>query len=173
MRGFTAFVVDRDAAVRDSMRWLLDASGIEARTYATPLALLDGLRSSGRGRGCVIADARLPMIDGLELQSILQAMGCDWPVIITTGAGDVDEAVQALRNGAVDYIEKPMGATRLVDGVQRAARQARGPAPAKAGSDRLGRRTLRFNGDGQPMPERELPQKDSPMPSIANDALLS
>lgn len=117
------FIVEADDAVRASLAWLLEGDGFTAVTDATPLGFLSRVRRSGCRPGCVIADARLPLINGLELQRILRAMGCHWPVIITTAGPEVTEAVEAIKGGAVDYMEKPTYARTLLSRVREVARR--------------------------------------------------
>jgi two-component system, LuxR family, response regulator FixJ len=99
------FVVDDDDAVRDSLSLLLETSGHRVRAFASAQNLLDAL--TPEARGCIIADVRMPGMDGLELQERLAARRIGLPVIIMTGHGDVPIAVRAMKAGAVDFIEKP------------------------------------------------------------------
>ena len=105
-------VIDDDPAVRDSVQFLLESAGVGARTYASAtefLAEAPELRS-----GCVLTDVRMPDIDGLTLQRRLSELGLRLPVIVMTGHGDVPIAVQALKTGAADFLEKPFEADRLL-----------------------------------------------------------
>jgi len=112
------FVVDDDADVRASIRALLEAAGVAVETYESATALL--ARGESFGRGCVVADIRMPDMDGLELQEELTRRGIRLPVIIVTGHGDVALAVRAMKAGAVDFIEKPFDADLLLDSIRRA-----------------------------------------------------
>lgn len=98
-------IVDDDDAVRESLTLLLEAEGLPTRAYSSGRDLLatDELPQ----RGCLVIDVRMPDIDGLELQVQLLEKGVTLPVIIMTGHGDVPIAVQAMKKGAVDFIEKP------------------------------------------------------------------
>jgi two-component system response regulator FixJ len=105
-------VVDDDPAVRDSLQFLLETAGWQTRTYASAtefLAGADGLRG-----GCVLTDVRMPDIDGLALQRRLSELGLRLPVIVMTGHGDVPIAVEALKTGAADFLEKPFDDDRLL-----------------------------------------------------------
>lgn len=122
----TVFVVDDDADVRDSLQALLDAEGYEVETYPSARAFLDGYKP--REACCVVADIRMPDMDGLELQEEILRRGLGLPVIIVTGHGDVPLAVRAMKAGAVDFIEKPFDDEALRGGIERGidrSRQAR------------------------------------------------
>jgi two-component system response regulator FixJ len=99
------YVVDDDLAIRDALVLLLESSGRAARAFPDAATFLDGLAPGHPG--CVVADVRMPGMSGLELQRHLKQAGIDLPVIIITGHGDVAMAVQALKEGASDFIEKP------------------------------------------------------------------
>jgi len=101
----TVHVVDDDAAVRRSLERLLHSAGYACVSYHSSAAFLDAARElSG---GCVLLDVRMPGMDGLELQALLHQLGITLPVIVMTGQGDVQTAVQAMKADAVDFIEKP------------------------------------------------------------------
>ena len=99
-------IVDDDDAVRDSVALLLESSGYKFATYASAALFLEALPSLPPG-GCIVSDVRMPGMDGLELQRTLVAQGVTLPIIIMTGHGDVPIAVQALKSGAADFLEKP------------------------------------------------------------------
>jgi two-component system, LuxR family, response regulator DctR len=107
------YIVDDDAAVRDSLSFLLGSRGLAATAYDSAEAFL--LAFDPAMRGCVLADVRMGAISGLELLSRLSDAGSRLPCIILTGHGDVPMAVEALKNGARDFIEKPFDANLLVD----------------------------------------------------------
>lgn len=112
----TVFVVDDDAAVRDSLRALLESAGFPVRDFASARDVLaDPTLSQG---GCLIADIRMPDMDGLELQQVLVNCGIGIPVIVITGHGDVLTAVRAMKAGAVDFIEKPFDDEALIESVR-------------------------------------------------------
>jgi two-component system response regulator FixJ len=124
-------VIDDDEAVRQSLEFLLRASGITARTYESASAFLNALPATEAG--CVITDVRMPGISGIELLKRLGEMQVGLPVIVMTGHGDVPLAVEAMKNGAVDFLEKPYEDDLLLGSVrsaldraqQNAARDAR------------------------------------------------
>lgn len=111
-RSMKIHVVDDDDAFRDSLLWLLESHDYQVEGHDSAEAFL-----IGRTRGevaCLIADVRMPGMNGLLLLGELQQMGINWPVIFMTGHGDVPMAVQALRNGAHDFLEKPFDQTALL-----------------------------------------------------------
>jgi two-component system response regulator DctR len=110
-----AHIVDDDAAVRDALQWLLRSRGVASRAWDSA----DGfLAAAGRDLcGCLLLDVRMPGMSGIELFDRLRAIDCRLPVIFLTGHGDVPMAVQALKDGAFDFVEKPYDDNALVDKV--------------------------------------------------------
>ena len=118
-------IIDDDAAMRDSLAFLLDVNGYTARAYETADDFLKGMAAE-RLR-CVISDIRMPGMTGIELVRKLRSVGTQCPVILITGHGDVALAVEAMKAGASDFIEKPFDDTALLDAIRAAldAGQAR------------------------------------------------
>ena len=111
-------IVDDDADVRDSLRALLESAGFEVRDFDSAKAILaDGGLADG---ACLIADIRMPDMDGLALQQDLVQRKIGLPVIIVTGHGDVPLAVRAMKAGAVDFIEKPFDDELLLQSIKQA-----------------------------------------------------
>jgi two-component system response regulator FixJ len=129
----TVFVVDDDADVRDSLCALLESAGVAAEAHESARAFLDAYQS-GRP-GCLIADIRMPDMDGLELQEELNRRNAGLPVIVVTGHADVPLAVRAMKAGAVDLIEKPFDDALLLASVKRALAQAHGAREQAAAAD--------------------------------------
>jgi two-component system response regulator FixJ len=98
-------VVDDDPAIRDSLSFLLSSADLASRTYDSALALLE--RFNELEQGCIITDVRMPGMTGLELVLKLKERRILHPVIVLTGHGDVALAVEAMKAGVVDFIEKP------------------------------------------------------------------
>ena len=109
------YVVDDDEAVRDSLAALLEANAYTVRTF--PLARDFVAAAPTLRPGCLIADIRMPEMDGLELQQLLVARAFNFPLIVITGHGDVALAVRAMKAGAVDFIEKPFAAEAILASV--------------------------------------------------------
>jgi two-component system, LuxR family, response regulator FixJ len=99
------FLVDDDDAIRRSASFMLKTSGYKVETYVSGVAFLKEARHVEAG--CVLLDVRMPEMDGLHVQKELAARGIALPVIVMTGHGDVQVAVEAMKAGAVDFIEKP------------------------------------------------------------------
>ncbi|MBS97412.1 MAG: DNA-binding response regulator [Oceanospirillaceae bacterium] len=115
------FIVDDDADFRDSMQWLLESTPYPVETFASAQAFLDAY--DGRA-GCMLLDVRMPEINGLALQQLMREQDIRLPVVIITGHGDVPMAVNAMKNGALDFIEKPFDDEILLQLVDRAMTEA-------------------------------------------------
>jgi two-component system, LuxR family, response regulator FixJ len=100
-------VVDDDVAVRKSLAFLLASEGLPVRLHESASTFLDDAPSIEVG--CIVTDVRMPGIDGIELIRRLKARGIALPVIVMTGHADVPMAVEAMKEGAVDFLEKPFG----------------------------------------------------------------
>ena len=120
-QGGRVHVIDDDDAVRDSLAVLLSAIGFEAHSYRSATDFLEGL--DRRDPGCVITDVQMPGMSGLELLDRLSGRLADFPVIVLTGRADVAMAVDALKAGAADFIEKPYDGDVLLAAVQAALTQ--------------------------------------------------
>lgn len=116
------YVIDDDEAMRDSLNFLLDSSGFEVVLFEHAQAFLDRLPSLGFG--CVVSDVRMPGIDGIELLKRMKATGSSFPILVMTGHGDVPLAVEAMKLGALDFLEKPFEDERLIAMIETAIRQA-------------------------------------------------
>lgn len=111
-------VVDDDIAVRQSLAFLFATVGISARLHESAQAFLEAAPSEAFG--CIVTDIRMPGMDGLELQRRLKQRGNTMPVIVITGHGDVPLAVTAMKEGAVDFIEKPFDDSTMINAVRSA-----------------------------------------------------
>lgn len=118
----TVYIVDDDEAVRDSLRWLLEANNYRVRAYASAEAFL--AEYDEQQPGVLIADVRMPGMSGLELQEQLIARQSPMPIVFITGHGDVPMAVSTMKKGAVDFLEKPFNETDLREIVSRMFEQA-------------------------------------------------
>jgi two-component system response regulator DctR len=115
----TVHVVDDEAAVRDALVFLFVSHGLRAEAHESGPALL-GRLAVGPLRGCLLLDVRMEPMSGLQLHDELMASGVKLPVIFLSGHGDIPMAVEALKKGAFDFVEKPFSDHALVDRVQRA-----------------------------------------------------
>ena len=114
----TVFIVDDDAAVRDSIQELVESVGLQAEGYASAFAFLDIFQP--QRSGCLVLDVQMAAMSGLALQQKLNELGFKIPVIMLTGHGDVPMAVQAMKAGAVDFIQKPYRDQSLLDSINAA-----------------------------------------------------
>ncbi|MFN9925454.1 MAG: response regulator FixJ [Phenylobacterium sp.] len=123
-------LIDDDEAVRASVGFLLEMKDIPAATYASAeafLAVADSLSN-----GCVVTDIRMPGMNGLDLARALKARRCPLPMIVITGHGDMPLAIEAMRAGVVDFLEKPFEEEALIRAIQTALAAA---APADANAE--------------------------------------
>ena len=114
----TVFVVDDDQEVRESIRWLIESVDLAVETFGSGQEFLDAYDPDKPG--CVVLDVRMPQSSGLELQKKLLARGREIPVIIVSAYGSVPVAVEAMKAGAVDFIEKPFSDQALLDRIHQA-----------------------------------------------------
>lgn len=110
-------LVDDEEAIRKSAGFMLRTVGFEVRTYASGVEFLKLARTAETG--CVLLDVRMPELDGLQVQSEMAQRGINMPVVVLTGHGDVTLAVQAMKAGAVDFIEKPFEKASLLEAIDR------------------------------------------------------
>jgi two-component system response regulator FixJ len=110
------YIVDDDAAVRDSLQILLESSGYDVRCFASPNEFLAVAEMVDYG--CVLVDLQMPGMDGLELKHWLNERNINLPVVVVTGHGDIATAVEAMRAGAKDFIEKPFTDEAILTGIR-------------------------------------------------------
>jgi RNA polymerase sigma factor (sigma-70 family) len=108
----TVFLVDDDDTVRNALALLLRTAGYATESYASARAFLDAY--SAERPGCLVLDLTMPEINGLELQQALTAKGIDIPIIFLSGHGDIASSVQAIKAGAVDFLQKPVASEVLL-----------------------------------------------------------
>ena len=124
---FVVHIVDDDEAVRQSLAFLLSASGIPVRLYESATAFVAAL--PGLQGGCLITDVRMPGMTGLQLLRALDAKSVNLPAIVITGHGDIALAVEAMKAGAVDFIEKPYDEEAILRAVRLAEQRVRKQGP--------------------------------------------
>jgi len=117
----TVYVVEDDEAVRDSLELLLKSDGKPVKTYESATAFLKDY--SDKMAGCIVLDIRMPGMDGMELQKKLNEKHSILPIIFVTGHGDVPMAVDAMKEGAVDFIQKPYREEALLEKIEAALKQ--------------------------------------------------
>ena len=154
----TAYVVDDDEAVRELWRWLMESNAIAVKTFASAAAFIEAYRRGDPG--CLVLDVRLPGMSGPELQGYLKREAIEIPIVFVSGHGDVPTAVNAIKGGAVDFIQKPFDYHEAVSVVRRALeRDAEGRdrrASQAQFAERLAsltereREVMRFIAEGKP-----------------------
>lgn len=141
----TVFLIDDDAGVRDSLSLLLSLKGLRTQPFATAESFIATYQADWPG--CVLTDLRMPGMTGLELLAALRERRIEVPVVVLTAHGDVATARAALKNGAFDFLEKPIDDAMLLDVLQNALRvdrERRGAAASRSSTDaRLERLTAR------------------------------
>lgn len=113
---FPVYIIDDEATMRRSMATLMDSAGINATCFSSAREFIVHLDSLSPG--CILLDLYMPDITGQELQGRLRRDGVDWPVIVITGHGDVATAVNAMKEGAFDFIEKPFDPNALLERIE-------------------------------------------------------
>jgi FixJ family two-component response regulator len=126
--GRLVYVVDDDEALRDSVRWLLESTGYRIAAYSTAERFLAAYKPGCAA--CLVLDVRMPGLTGLELQQELNRRGETLPIIFITGHGTVPMAVNAVKNGAFNFLEKPFKDAQLLALIEEAA--ARGTTATAA-----------------------------------------
>ena len=124
------YVIDDDDAVRQSLEFLLKTAGLSVRSFdsaRTFLEVLPEIRS-----GCIVTDVRMPEITGIDLLRRVKELGLDLPVIVITGHGDISLAVEAMKIGAVDFLEKPFDDDTLLEAVRASLTRTAGTAERNA-----------------------------------------
>ncbi len=114
----TVALIDDDEAVLDSLRMALRSRDIEVRCFTSAEAFIASL--DVERPHCVVSDVRMPGLSGLDLQHELKSRDCALPLILITGHGDIPMAVNAIKEGAFDFIEKPFDHERLIDAIDKA-----------------------------------------------------
>ena len=166
----TVFIVDDDEAYRDSVCELVSSVGIATETFSSALAFLEAF--DPERPGCLVLDVRMARMSGLALQERLAAMGARIPIVFISGHGDIAMAVKAVKDGAVDFVQKPYREQQLLDAVDEALRRdARQRAPTNDPQHALAERTAALTER-----EREvmkLALKGLPSKLIAKDLGIS
>ena len=154
----TAYVVDDDEAVRELWRWLMESNAIAVKTFASAAAFIEAYRRGDPG--CLVLDVRLPGMSGPELQGYLKREAIEIPIVFVSGHGDVPTAVNAIKGGAVDFIQKPFDYHEAVSVVRRALERDAEGRERRASQARFAERlaslterereVMRFIAEGRP-----------------------
>jgi FixJ family two-component response regulator len=129
------YLVDDDEAVRDALGFLFRSIGIECAAYASALDFLECYDADRHA--CLVADIRMPGLSGLELQQRLSEQGMTIPIIFITGHGDVPMAVNAMKSGAADFLQKPFRDEELIDRIYKALQLDRERRASRAEGDTI------------------------------------
>jgi len=117
----TVFIVDDDEGVREAVVWALRKEGLHVESFPSAEAFLATVPADHPG--CLVLDVRMQGMSGLDLQQVLNAHGCEIPIIFITGHGDIPTTVRAIKAGAVDFVEKPISREILIERVRDAFRE--------------------------------------------------
>jgi two-component system response regulator FixJ len=131
MNELVVHVIDDDDSAREALAFLLEAGDVQVRSYVSAPAFLKALPTAEPG--VVVSDIRMPEMSGLELAQRLIAMKSGFPIIIMTGHGDIAMAVEAMRGGVIDFLEKPFSAERIFAALDRARAALEPPDAARDG----------------------------------------
>ena len=137
-QGKNVYVIDDDPAIRDSLDFLLGAAGFSVRSFDSGQVFLDQLAKLEHG--CVVTDMRMPGIDGMELLRRVNSGARKLPVIVMTGHGDVPLAVEAMKLGALDFLEKPFEDDRLIGMIETALSEQQNGSKSQAASAKMAAR---------------------------------
>jgi two-component system response regulator DctR len=130
----TVFIIDDDEAYRDSVRELMSSVGLATEVFCSAVDFLAGFDAARPG--CLVLDVRMARMSGLALQEHLLAMGARIPIVFISGHGDIAMAVKAVKDGAVDFVQKPYREQQLLDAIDEALRRdasLRDPSSAEGG----------------------------------------
>jgi RNA polymerase sigma factor (sigma-70 family) len=141
----TVFLIDDDPGVRDALTLLLSLKGVSTQPFATADSFIEAYQPERAG--CVLTDLRMPGMTGLELQAALAARHIEVPLVVLTAHGDVATARAALKNGAFDFLEKPVDDAQLIEVLRsalRVDRERRAASSSRSAADtQLARLTAR------------------------------
>ena len=165
----TVFIIDDDEAYRDSVQELVSSVGLPARTFRSAVEFLQGLDPAQRG--CLVVDVRMAHMSGIALQARLKELGARIPIVFISGHGDIAMAVNAIKEGAVDFVQKPYHEQQLLDAINEGLRRdAASRAPADHGNDVAARLSTLTAREREVM---DLALKGLPSKTIARELDIS
>lgn len=135
---FIIHIVDDDSAVRDGLSFSLGAADYDVRSYSSAAELLE--RGAGLEPGVIVTDVRMPGMTGLEMVAELKARGIGHPVIVMTGHADVAMAVEAMKAGVVDFLEKPVEEAALLQAIENGRQREAGQSGRRAEKEEINAR---------------------------------
>ena len=160
----TVFIVDDDDDFRDSMQWLLESDDLPVQSFSSARDFLSNYKGD---KGCMLLDVRMPEINGLALQQIMLERDIRLPIVVLSGHGDIPMAVTAMKNGAIDFLEKPFDDEVLIPLVQNALIKA-----DEMFADRQQQEQVRKQYETLSRREREKRFTNSIVPPIIQQACL-
>ena len=136
----TVFLVDDDQSVRRALTRLVKSAGYAVQAFDSGRAFIEFWRSTSQGAACLVLDVRMPGLTGMDLQRELQATNAVLPVVFITGHGDIPMGVKAMKEGAVDFLPKPVNDKDLLKAIEQALARARQTHAERADLDDINRR---------------------------------
>jgi FixJ family two-component response regulator len=165
----TVFIVDDDEAFRDSVKELVSSVGLAAETFQSALEFLDKYEPARPG--CLVLDVRMARMSGIALQAKLNAMGARIPIVFISGHGDIAMAVGAIKDGAVDFVQKPYREQQLLDAINEALRRDAAQRAPVGDASALAERVATLTAREREV--MELALKGLPSKSIAKELAIS
>jgi FixJ family two-component response regulator len=155
------YVVDDDAAMRDSLQFLIESGGYVCRTFPSAETFLSHYQAPGAARrgGCLVVDVRMPGMSGLDLQRELNAREATLGLVFISGHGDIPMAVRAIRDGAVEFLEKPFNDQVLLDRIGEAIRRSVEATRLRSRRVEIGERIARLTPRERAVMERVVAGK--------------
>jgi RNA polymerase sigma factor (sigma-70 family) len=133
----TVFLVDDDGSVRRALTRLIKSAGYAVQAFASARDFLEYWRASSQGAACLVLDVRMPGLTGLDLQRELQGTNTVLPIVFITGHGDIPMGVKAMKEGAVDFLPKPVHDKELLKAIEQALARARQAHAERADLDNI------------------------------------
>ncbi len=165
----TVFIVDDDEAFRDSVKELVSSVGLAAEAFDSAMAFLAAY--DPERAGCLVLDVRMAHMSGIALQAKLKSMGGRIPIVFVSGHGDIQTAVGAIKDGAVDFVQKPYHEQQLLDAINEALRRDAVQRAPSSASPALAERTAALTAREREI--MELALKGLPSKVIAKELAIS
>jgi RNA polymerase sigma factor (sigma-70 family) len=165
----TVFIIDDDEAFRDSVKELVSSVGLATETFPSALQFMETFDPARPG--CVVLDVRMARMSGIALQATLKDMGALIPIVFISGHGDIEMAVKAIKDGAVDFVQKPYHEQQLLDAIDEALRRDAAQRAQNADPDALTERIATLTDREREV--MELALKGLPSKAIAKKLSIS
>jgi FixJ family two-component response regulator len=165
----TVFIIDDDEAFRDSVKELVSSVGLATETFRSAVEFLEAFEPERPG--CLVLDVRMARMSGIALQANLRAMGARIPIVFISGHGDIAMAVNAIKDGAVDFVQKPYHEQQLLDAINEALRRDVAQRAPASLADALAKRVAALTAREREV--MELALKGMPSKLIAKELSIS